>query len=75
MSAHMFATAGQLHCPFMPVFGAPAVMFERGLGTELWDTDGKRYLDFLSGIAYHRCPIIRFLNPVQTSLPERQRLA
>ncbi|MBU3688237.1 MAG: aspartate aminotransferase family protein [Acidimicrobiales bacterium mtb01] len=35
----------------MPVFGAPSVMFERGSGTELWDVNGKRYLDFLSGIA------------------------
>ena len=26
-------------------------MFERGRGTELWDSDGKRYLDFLAGIA------------------------
>jgi len=62
MSGHTFATAGQPHCPFMPVFGAPAVMFERGLGTELWDTDGKRYLDFLSGIAVvslgHSNPVI-----------------
>ena len=39
------------HCPFLPVFGAPAVMFVRGEGTQLWDSDGKRYLDFLSGIA------------------------
>jgi predicted acetylornithine/succinylornithine family transaminase len=38
-------------CPFMPVFGAPQVMFERGLGTQLWDVNGKRYLDFLCGIA------------------------
>jgi predicted acetylornithine/succinylornithine family transaminase len=37
--------------PMMPVFPAPAVMFVRGRGTELWDTEGKRYLDFLSGIA------------------------
>ncbi len=37
--------------PFMPVFAPPQVVFERGRGTELWDTDGKRYLDFLSGIA------------------------
>ncbi len=51
MSAHAFATQGQSYCPFMPVFGAPQVMFERGSGTELWDTDGKRYLDFLCGIA------------------------
>jgi predicted acetylornithine/succinylornithine family transaminase len=39
------------HCPFLPVFGAPAVMFVRGEGTQLWDSAGKRYLDFLSGIA------------------------
>ncbi|MSO60269.1 MAG: acetylornithine/succinylornithine family transaminase [Ilumatobacteraceae bacterium] len=42
---------GQDYCPFIPVFGPPAVMFERGLGTQLWDTEGKRYLDFLCGIA------------------------
>jgi len=51
MSAHAFSTAGADYCPFMPVFGAPSVMFERGAGTELWDVTGKRYLDFLSGIA------------------------
>ena len=49
--AHRFDTGGMDHCPFMPVFGAPSVMFERGRGTELWDTSGRRYLDFLSGIA------------------------
>jgi acetylornithine/N-succinyldiaminopimelate aminotransferase len=37
--------------PMMPVFAPPAVMFVRGRGTELWDVDAKRYLDFLSGIA------------------------
>ncbi len=42
---------GHDYCPFIPVFGAPSVMFERGAGTELWDVNGKRYLDFLSGIA------------------------
>ena len=42
---------GRDFCPFIPVFGAPNVMFERGSGTELWASDGKRYLDFLSGIA------------------------
>jgi acetylornithine/N-succinyldiaminopimelate aminotransferase len=35
----------------MPVFGAPTVTFVRGKGTELWDDKGKRYLDFLSGLA------------------------
>ena len=59
---HTFDTADMDHCPFMPVFGAPALSMERGRGTELWDTDGKRYLDFLSGIAVtslgHANPVI-----------------
>ena len=42
---------GQDFCPFIPVFGAPKIMFVRGSGTELWSSDGRRYLDFLSGIA------------------------
>ena len=37
-------------------------MFARGKGTELWDTDGKRYLDFLCGLAVtslgHSHPVI-----------------
>ncbi len=62
MSAHTFDTAGIDQCPFMPVFGAPAISIERGAGTEVWDTDGRRYLDFLSGIAVtslgHANPVI-----------------
>ncbi|HUF98139.1 MAG TPA: acetylornithine/succinylornithine family transaminase [Ilumatobacter sp.] len=62
MSAHTFDTAGMQQCPFMPVFGAPALSMERGLGTEVWDTSGKRYLDFLSGIAVvslgHSNPVV-----------------
>ena len=71
MSAHQFNTtdiapgptgAPLDHCPFMPVFGAPQVMFARGAGTELWDIDGKRYLDFLGGLAVtslgHSNPVI-----------------
>jgi acetylornithine/N-succinyldiaminopimelate aminotransferase len=46
----------------MPVFGAPAISIERGAGTEVWDTDGRRYLDFLSGIAVtslgHANPVV-----------------
>src|SRR5512140_2517661 len=38
-------------CPIMPNYGPPPVMFVRGSGTELWDESGKRYLDFLSGLA------------------------
>jgi predicted acetylornithine/succinylornithine family transaminase len=51
MNSHAFDHAPMANCPFMPVFGPPALMFERGRGTELWDSDGKRYLDFLAGIA------------------------
>jgi acetylornithine/N-succinyldiaminopimelate aminotransferase len=62
MSAHTFDTAGMDRCPFMPVFGAPALSIERGQGTELWDTNGARYLDFLSGIAVvslgHANPVV-----------------
>ncbi len=38
-------------CPLMPTYGPPSVMFVRGEGCWLWDRDGTRYLDFLSGIA------------------------
>ncbi len=60
MSAHEFIDSGKSaksligsrpDCPFMPVFGAPLVMFVKGKGTELWDSEGKRYLDFLCGLA------------------------
>jgi predicted acetylornithine/succinylornithine family transaminase len=36
---------------FMPTYAAPPVTFVRGQGTELWDSEGKRYLDFLCGLA------------------------
>lgn len=51
MSSHTFSTGSFQFCPFMPVFAPPRVMFEHGRGTELWDDEGRRYLDFLSGIA------------------------
>jgi acetylornithine/N-succinyldiaminopimelate aminotransferase len=51
MSAHGFDTGAAAGCPFMPVFGPPQVMFVRGEGTVLWDSDGREYLDFLSGLA------------------------
>jgi len=34
----------------MPTYGRLPVTFEKGQGAWLWDTDGKRYLDALSGI-------------------------
>ena len=60
MSAHEFLNSetsaraiigDRAVCPFIPVFGPPQVMFVRGKGTELWDVHGKRYLDFLCGLA------------------------
>jgi acetylornithine/N-succinyldiaminopimelate aminotransferase len=38
-------------CPIMPTYGPPRVQFVRGEGSWLWDRDGNRYLDFLSGLA------------------------
>jgi len=35
----------------MPLFSALPVAFERGEGAWLWDTQGKKYLDALAGIA------------------------
>lgn len=51
MTAHPFDTHGLEHCPIMPTYGPPAIMFVRGEGSYLWDEDDKRYLDFLSGLA------------------------
>jgi acetylornithine/N-succinyldiaminopimelate aminotransferase len=43
-------------------YAPPPVTFERGLGTELWDVDGKRYLDFVGGLAVislgHSHPVV-----------------
>ncbi|HEV2767097.1 MAG TPA: acetylornithine transaminase [Acidimicrobiales bacterium] len=36
--------------PLMPTYPPPPVTFVRGRGTELWDGEGRRYLDFLSGL-------------------------
>jgi len=48
--------------PLMPTYPPQAVTFVRGAGTELWDVDGSRYLDFLSGLAVvglgHANPVV-----------------
>ncbi len=54
MSTHseqMHAPEGLARCPIMPTYGPPPVMFVRGEGSWLFDPDGKKYLDFLSGLA------------------------
>ena len=48
---NVFRTVGLTESPFMAVFPPPQRMFVRGRGTELFDIEGRRYLDFLSGIA------------------------
>jgi len=40
-----------VRCPLMPTYGAPTVQFVRGEGAWLYDRDGRRYLDLLSGLA------------------------
>ncbi len=46
----------------MHTYAEPPVTFVRGAGSELWDSDGKRYLDFLSGLAVtglgHAHPVV-----------------
>jgi acetylornithine/N-succinyldiaminopimelate aminotransferase len=39
------------HCPLMPTYGPPSLQLVRGEGSWLWDKDGTRYLDLLSGLA------------------------
>ncbi|GAC1504906.1 MAG: aspartate aminotransferase family protein [Terriglobales bacterium] len=34
----------------LPTYDRPKVLFEKGRGVYLWDSTGKKYLDFLSGI-------------------------
>ena len=49
----MIAAAEQVNTggPLMATYPPTSVTFVRGRGTELWDSEGKRYLDFLSGLS------------------------
>jgi acetylornithine/N-succinyldiaminopimelate aminotransferase len=38
-------------CPLMSNYGAPTITLVEGKGTEVWDSAGVRYLDFLCGLA------------------------
>ncbi len=58
-------------CPLMPTYGPPAVKFVRGKGTELWDGGGRRYLDFLSGLAV--CSLGHANEAVADALAEQAR--
>ena len=67
----MGAPATMDTCPLMPTYGAPQVRFVRGAGTELWDGDGTRYLDFLSGLAV--CSLGHANTVVADALAEQAR--
>ena len=45
-------------------YGTPTVGLDRGKGAEVWDVEGKKYLDFLGGIATN---ILGHNNPEITS--------
>jgi acetylornithine/N-succinyldiaminopimelate aminotransferase len=45
------ALTGADRSALMHTYPEPAVTFVRGQGSVLWDTEGKRYLDFLGGLA------------------------
>lgn len=59
---HGFDQGTATRCPFMPVFAPPQIELVRGQGTEVFDSDGRRYLDFLAGIAVcslgHANPVV-----------------
>jgi acetylornithine/N-succinyldiaminopimelate aminotransferase len=49
-------------CPLMSNYGAPTITLVEGKGTEVWDSAGVRYLDFLCGLAVtslgHSHPVV-----------------
>ena len=45
------AEAGAVRSSLMQTYSPAPVTFVRGLGTELWDDRGRRYLDFVAGLA------------------------
>ena len=49
-------------CPMMSNYGAPSLTLVKGVGTEVWDDMGRRYLDFLGGLAVtslgHSHPVV-----------------
>ena len=47
----MSTTAPASPSPLMATYPPPPVTFVRGEGCHLWDADGRRYLDMLSGLA------------------------
>ncbi len=61
-TAAVNAGPGLQFCPMMSNYGAPTLTLVKGEGTEVWDVEGRRYLDFLCGLAVtslgHSHPIV-----------------
>ena len=53
----------------MRVFGEPLAQLVRGEGAHVWDSEGKRYLDFLAGIAVNA---LGYAHPVFVEAVHRQ---
>lgn len=47
----------------LPLYAQPELVLERGEGCNVWDSEGRRYLDFTAGIAVtalgHASPVVR----------------
>ncbi len=68
--SHLIADAQRY---LVPTYGRPPFVLDHGRGVEVWDTDGRRYLDFVAGIAVnalgHAHPAV-----VETIVREAPRL-
>lgn len=53
----------------MRVFGEPLAQLVRGEGAHVWDSEGKRYLDFLAGIAVNA---LGYAHPIFVEAVHRQ---
>lgn len=54
---------------FMPNYGTPNLMLDHGNGATVWDVDGKKYIDFLAGIAVN---ILGHAHPALTEAVTKQ---
>ena len=50
-------------------YGSFDIVFEKGKGSTLWDVNGKKYIDFLSGIGvnclgHNYKPLVKAISPV-----------
>ncbi|XP_006459912.1 hypothetical protein AGABI2DRAFT_191698 [Agaricus bisporus var. bisporus H97] len=53
---HKFSSPGDLsskvpNAPLLPVYARPEFVLSHGKGSYIWDTEGRKYLDFSAGIA------------------------